>query len=153
MVSKVLNAKQMAREVKLSAAGLSKAARLGKFGRHAHRDERKRWLFDMPGAAEEFARRTDQTRLPAAKIEQRRTDAAASSSYGRTHLAQLSVIYESERGRLEVSLPDFAIIERSCNEPEAAILDERLAGILAEIVRITTPDFTPREIASLFEDA
>ncbi|MEW6435132.1 MAG: hypothetical protein AB1730_26830 [Myxococcota bacterium] len=131
----LIDTERLARRLNRVPTAITKAARAGRFGDAAHRGPRGQWLFDWPRCAEIFRARTDPSRLGAKELPK----APQSVSV---------VVYESERGRLELPSATVARLEHLFASPEADELltaddQEALNAILWIVGETTTQQEEP----------
>lgn len=115
------------RGIKRGTAAISKAARKGTFGKTARQVRRGRWLFQWPAAAEAFLANTDPTRYGVNQLEPVTVDV---------------VVFESERGRFEISVELHARLKAAAqNDGEDLLTPEMVEALdrILFIVGVVTP--------------
>lgn len=135
-----IDAKEMAKRLGRTPNAVGKQARLGTFGPYAAQDHRGRWLFDPVEAEREFRQNVDQTRYNWRLFEQDRAAKAPKPE------PRDVVVYESERGRLEITPETYRRLERADANPDEPLLDFELAATLDRILFIAgvlPPDQKP----------
>lgn len=126
-MSETIDAKTISVRVRRTVAAITKAARKGTFRKTARQDERGRWWFDWPAAGKAFTDNTDPSRLQAKHLEP---------------VTVGVVVYESERGRFEVSPELHAKLQAAAsNESEDLLTPEMVEALdrILFIVGVVTP--------------
>lgn len=123
-MSETIGAKAIAVRLRRTVAAITKAARKGTFRKTARQDERGRWWFDWPAAGKAFTDNTDPSRLQAKHLEPADADV---------------VVFESERGRFEISADLHAKLQAAAQDESADLLTPEMVAALDRILFITTP--------------
>lgn len=141
----MITTEELARRLKRTVSAITKDARKGHFREAVHRGSRGEYLFDWPEALEAWTKNVDLTRVPveklppapAARRAPRRSASSPTPQAPTTPAARVvSVVYESERGRLEITPAQYLALVHSDEHPDEALLTDDDCKLIERILYI-----------------